>query len=428
MKPKLLIIGYVWPEPNSSGAGTRMMQLIELFLAQQYAITFATPAVKTEHMADLEALGVATATIEVNSSRFDRFIAGLNPDIVLFDRFMMEEQFGWRVERHCPGALRILESIDLHCLREARHKRSKREQVVAIEVDDSDLFNEIACREIASIYRSDLTLLTSGYEMTLLTERFGVPEALLQYTPFMFDPFNLSEQKNNCIAPSPGFEERQHFVSIGNFRHAPNWDAVLWLKEVIWPLIRKTLPDAELHIYGSYPPKKATALHNAKEGFHLQGWAEDPIRIMQQARISLAPLRFGAGIKGKLADAMLAGTPCVTTSIGAESMHDGLPWCGAIEDDPDRFANAATELYRDPERWQKHQRQCFNIISQLFNKKDNKELIVSRIETLSGDMEQQRQKNFIGSMLRHHHHRSTEFMARWIEEKNRALTGQPTSN
>ena len=89
-----------------------MMQLIECFLSQGWQITFSSPASEGEHKADLAALGIAEVSIELNNSSFDVFITELKPDIVLFDRFMMEEQFGWRVEKHCPDALRILETSD----------------------------------------------------------------------------------------------------------------------------------------------------------------------------------------------------------------------------------------------------------------------------------------------------------------------------
>ena len=183
-------------------------------------------------------------------------------------------------------------------------------------------------------------------------------------------------------------------------------------------MIRKSLPEAELHIYGSYPPKKATALHKPAEGFHLMGWAPDAMNVMKMARVSLAPLRYGAGIKGKLADSMLAGTPSVTTSVGAEAMHGELDWCGSIEDEPEAFAKAAVAIYQDEQLWQSSQQKGFDILEHLFNKKRNGEALIKRINEMRQTLESDRQNNFIGSMLRHHHHRSTEFMSRWIELKN----------
>lgn len=415
MNINVLIIGYVWPEPCSSGAGVRMMELINLFLEQQWRVTFASPAAETEHMVDLKRLGVDPVNIDLNDSSFDAYLTEHVPDVVLFDRFMMEEQFGWRVETFAPDALRMVELIDLHLLRDARHRLSRVSRQVEQEVDMATLYNEIAKREIASIYRSDLTLLISDYEMQLLMGRFFIPPSLLHLTPFMFD-------KNHLADPIPAFDQRSHFVTIGNFRHAPNWDSVLWLKQTIWPLIRKSLPDAELHIYGSYPPRKATELHKPSEGFHLLGWAPNALEAVKQARVMVAPLRFGAGIKGKLADAMLAGTPSVTTSVGAESMTGGLSWCGSIEDDPEAFAGAAIAIYQDETLWGESQKRGFEIVYHLFDKKRNGEALIKRIKAMLETLPSDRQQNFTGAMLRHHHHRSTEFMSRWIELKNRKET------
>ncbi|MBC7607183.1 MAG: glycosyltransferase, partial [Burkholderiales bacterium] len=100
----VLIIGFVWPEPNSSGAGTRMMQLIALFQQQGWIVTFACAAGDSDFMFDLASIGVEKVNIALNDSAFDKFIASLNPTIVLFDRFMVEEQFGWRVAEQCPQA------------------------------------------------------------------------------------------------------------------------------------------------------------------------------------------------------------------------------------------------------------------------------------------------------------------------------------
>ena len=108
---KVLVIGYVWPEPRSSAASGHVMQILDTFLQQGWDITFSSPAGTGEHRADLTALGIREVPIELNNSSFDTFISELMPDIVLFDQFMIEEQFGWRVEKHCPDALRVLEQV-----------------------------------------------------------------------------------------------------------------------------------------------------------------------------------------------------------------------------------------------------------------------------------------------------------------------------
>ena len=166
---QLLIIGYVWVEPKSSAAGSRMLQLIELFTKNGYKITFASPAQKNEKAIELSELGVEEVAIELNNTSFDDFISELNPNIVLFDRFMMEEQFGWRVAENCPNALRILDTEDLHFLRKTRHQQLKKGEVFST---DALLNSTDAKREIAAILRCDLSLIISSYEMKLLKEVF----------------------------------------------------------------------------------------------------------------------------------------------------------------------------------------------------------------------------------------------------------------
>ena len=402
----VLILGLVWPEPQSTGASVRIMEHITLFQAQDWDITFACPAAQNEATTALETMGIHTQEVALNCSSFDDFIQGLQPQIVVFDRFMMEEQFGWRVANTCPDALRVIETIDLHCLREARHQALKSDKPFTPDM----LHNDIALREIAAIYRSDLSIIISDVEYDLLQSHFNVPQDLLHLCPFMLPkPDSLK---------IPSFEQRQHFMTIGNFRHAPNWDAVLWLKQEVWSLIRAQLPQAELHIYGAYTPPKATALHNPKEGFYIKDRAENVQEVMQQARICLAPLRFGAGIKTKLADAMMFGTPNVTTNMGAEGMSGSLDWSGLVADDAQSFADAAVSLYQDETRWTQAQDNGFKIVSTLFNQEDNQTALLTRILNVQSNLQQHRQSNFMGLMLNHHFHRSTEFMSRWIEAKN----------
>ncbi|MFT6700143.1 MAG: hypothetical protein ACJAVD_001655, partial [Porticoccaceae bacterium] len=180
----VLIIGYVWVEPNSSAAGSRMLQLIEQFLKQNWKVTFASPAQKSKTAASLNSLGVDEISIELNNTSFDHFIKDLQPTIVLFDRFMMEEQFGWRVAENCPNAIRILDTEDLHFLRKTRHQQLKK---VEEFTTDALLKSEDAKREIASILRCDVSLIISTFEMDLLKNIFKIDERILYYLPFLLD-------------------------------------------------------------------------------------------------------------------------------------------------------------------------------------------------------------------------------------------------
>jgi len=355
----LLIIGFVWPEPTSTAAGTRMLQLIKVFKSSAYQITFACSASKTTNSFNLNSLNIQTTNIQLNDSSFDSFISELNPDLVLFDRFLTEEQFGWRVAENCSKALRILDTEDLHFLRKARQTAYKNNTTVSLEY----LTNDLTKREIASIYRCDLTLIISKYEMKLLKKTFKIDASILQYLPFLIDTNALKPLKEY-----PSFQERANFVSIGNFKHEPNWNAVLILKNNIWPLIKQKLPNAKMLIYGAYATQKVQQLHHEKDGFLIKGWAESTEKVISNSKVCLAPLQFGAGLKGKLIDAMQFGTPSVTTNIGAEAMHKKLPWNGFICDNYEEFASKAVELYIQEKTWQDAQKNGLDILNKCFSK------------------------------------------------------------
>ena len=406
---RLLIIGFVWPEPNSSAAGGRMMQLISLFKKQGFSITFASPAQDSDFMVSLADFKVDKVAIALNDSSFDLFLKELQPYIVLFDRFMIEEQFGWRVAEICPDAIRVLDTEDLHCLRLARQNAFKAKRT--FEVSDI-VMEEVSKREIASILRSDISLMVSEYEMEVLQTVFKINPSLLYYLPLLVDSVDLN--------PLP-FGERQHFVFIGNFLHEPNWNSVQYLNETIWPLIRKQLPTAVLDIYGAYPTQKVFQLHNEKEGFVIKGRAESAKEVISNARVILAPLRFGAGIKGKLLEAMEYGTSSVTTSIGAESMRADLDWNGSIEDDPHQFANAAVQLYQDEISWKQSQQNGFEILNKRYLRELFEDEFADKLSFLKSNLDKHRKNNFLGQMLYHHSMQSTKYMSRWIEEKNKKV-------
>lgn len=412
MNRVLLIIGFVWPEPKSSAAGSRMMQLIVFFKKQGYQITFASPCAKSDNAFNLTTIGVSQTAIELNNASFDGFVKDLNPNIVLFDRFMMEEQFGWRVAEQCPNALRILDTEDLHSLRKGRQQALKD----GCLFNDNYLFNTTAKREIASIYRSDLTLIISESEMEVLEDKFNVPNSLLVYLPFMLDSI-----KDEDRAFLPKFKNRNHFITIGNFIHEPNYNAVIYLKETIWPLVKAQLPKAQLHIYGAYASQKVNQLHNETQGFLIKGFAENVNTVMRTAKVCLAPLRFGAGLKGKLTDAMENGTPSVMSTIGAEGMFGKLEANGFVTDSPELFAKKAVALFLNETLWEEKQENGFKIINERFDKITHQNNFLRQINETTRNLQKHRLHNFTGQMLQHHTLQSTKFMSKWIAEKNKLL-------
>lgn len=406
---RVAIIGYVWPEPNSSAAGQNMMALITDFIASGADVTFMTAASDSIHKVDLASLGVQVESVSLNCSSFDEQIRTLMPDLVVFDRYMTEEQFSWRVKAQCPNALRVLNTEDLHSLRQARLDAVK----ATGDAQQAEKMSLLAQREIAAILRSDITLIISQAEYTLLTDFYRVPSQQLFYFPL---------KAGAPLSNAPAFSERKGIVTIGNFRHAPNWDAVLQLKQTIWPAISKVLPDTSLHIYGAYPPKKATQLHNPKQGFYVEGWADDAYDVIKHAKLLIAPLRFGAGIKGKLLDAMRCHTPTLTSWIGAEGIlsegESHEQWGGAICASPDEYATQARRLCTDETQWKIASDKGAELLL-AFGKSARVPTLNAHLSTLLTHVETHRQSLFLQAMLWHHTLSATKYMSQWIEEKNK---------
>lgn len=411
MFSKVVFIGLVWPEPETTAAGSRMLQLIQFFSDRSESLHFASTALTSEYSYPLEELRVMKHAIQLNDSSFDKWIKALDPEIVVFDRFVTEEQFSWRVRENCPAALRILDTEDLHFLRESRrlNLRDKKQH------DDPEGYDDITLRELASIYRSDLSLIISEVEMKVLTETYQVPAHILNYLPFLISKDDLLDYHS-----LPSFSERVDFMTIGNWKHGPNKDSVHYLKKEIWPEVRKQLPMSQIHVYGAYGPGAKSDLHEPEAGFLFEGWKESKIEAFTAHRICLAPLRYGAGLKGKLFDAMRFGTPSVTTSVGSEGISDAKLWNGAVCDLPGKFVEAAVALYTDEKLWNEAQSKGKHILLTRFSEEEFFPEFVKRIQTLQGNLKFHRRKNVAGSLLWHHSAQSTKYLSKWIEAKNKS--------
>ena len=409
---KLLIIGQVWPEPTSSAAGKRMIQLIDCFRKAEFEITFACAASKSDFSFELTSKGVNEVEIQLNDESFNGFVRELNPKVVVFDRFMIEEQYGWRVSKECPDALKILDTEDLHFLRNARQEATKK----GIDFSDELLFSDLAKREIASILRCDLSLIISKKEIEILQNQFKIDEKIVYYLPFLED--EITEEKMNSWKK---FDEREHFMFIGNFIHEPNFNCVQILKKDIWPVLRKKLPKVELHIYGAYPTQKVLQLNNSTERFFIKGRVENAQETMSNYKLLLAPIKFGAGVKGKFVDAMQTGTPSMTTSVGAEAMKDNFDWNGFVEDDFEAFVEKAVLLYNNEKEWEIAQKNGIKILNKNYDKTKFEAKFLVKIKSVEENLIQHRNQNFIGQVLQHHFNQSTKYMSLWIEQKNKNL-------
>jgi glycosyltransferase involved in cell wall biosynthesis len=427
---KVLFIGLVWPEARSSAASQNILSYIELFKQQGHKVCFVSASEKSERSTPLDSLVDEQRSVLLNDSSFDEFVGEYQPNIAVFDRYISEEQFSWRVAEAAPNCLKVLDCEDLHFLRYARHEAYKN-QVNPNHFDSVEpyLYSDTCKRELASIWRCDISILLSDFEMDLLEEHFGIPSDLLHHCRFLLP--------NKDARKDPVYSERRDFITIGNFRHAPNWDAVLTLRSKIWPAIKKHLPDVKCHVYGAYLPPKAKQLENKKLGFLVHGYIEDAEQAIGSSRVLLAPINFGAGIKGKLVDAMRCNTPSVTSPIGSEGLivatdaetgtatdHKiDLPsWPGAISDiseNTDNFVKESIELYQNNARWLEASQGCTQHFNTLFDYEKQSHGLLEKLQKVYANLNQHRNRHFFGQILQHHTTSSTKYMSQWIEAKSK---------
>ena len=159
-------------------------------------------------------------------------------------------------------------------------------------------------------------------------------------------------------------------------------------------------------------------MHNEQEGFLIHGYVEDAFEVLNTAKVLLAPLRFGAGLKGKLIQAMQTGTPCAMSSVSAEGMFGTMKSNGVIEDTVDGFVAHAVDLYSNTSEWEASHKQGFSVLKNRFEKNIHLTNFMARLRVLQDTLETHRSHNFIGQILKHHQLQSTKYMGRWIEAKN----------
>ena len=221
--------------------------------------------------------------------------------------------------------------MDLHFVRFARASEITFDPVAARQ---AERFRRM---ELSNVALSDLTLTVTPQERELL--RNEIPGARVEVLP------NI----HRCEKSSRPFGSRRDLLFIGGFGHAPNLDAVEWFVERILPLVKRELPDIALHVVGSEPPRRLTRLRS--RCVRVLGYVPDVTPLFESTRVFVSPLRYGAGMKGKIGESMSRGVPVVTTSVGAEGMMllDGEN--ALLADEPDDFANAVLRLYSDESLW-----------------------------------------------------------------------------
>jgi glycosyltransferase involved in cell wall biosynthesis len=396
---KAVFFVYVWPEPLSSAAGVRTLELCRHLRQLGYAVTFLSPCRENAASLALAREGVSTLPCPANDSLVEGRLKELRPDLVIYDRFVMEEQFGWRARSLWPDALHLVDTQDLHTVRRARERLlAQGKSLDAIVSLAGAEFSPDLERELASLYRADACLVVSPWEKEWL-EGQGYPAARAFFLPF-------GAERDMDV---PGFTARDGFASLGNFRHPPNLDGVRWLIRELWPRLRQTLPDARLHLYGAYPPGEISAL-GGKDGIATHGPVPDHRKALKKHRVLLAPLRYGAGIKGKVLEAWATGLAVVGTEVAMEGLG-----CGHVP--AEGFVSESIRLHESAGDWQAAQERGWKALANF-----SPEALKKRCEEILAECFRKKagwRAHPVTRMLLHHQHNSTKYFSLWIEGKNK---------
>jgi len=329
---RILLIDAALPRPDRDSGSLRAFNLMRLLLAEGHAVDFmADDGVQTgEYALALSALGVG---LPARRGGWLRWFAALTTpyDTVIISRYRLAYCMIPLLRGLHPATRIVFDTVDLHHLREQREAGLK---------DDSRLRHLAATTrrgELAAMAAADTTWVVSPEEVEIIARE--MPQVHCMLVP------NLHE-----VAPiALPFEQRQGIVFVGGAVHPPNIDAVRWLIEDIAPRVWKVLPGCPFHLVGDGLRAALPDSLQIPDGIHLHGYVRDLAPLLGQCRISVAPLRFGAGVNGKINQAMAAGLPVVATRWLGRSLNARDGDDIVLADDAQTLAAAIIRLYGDAE-------------------------------------------------------------------------------
>ena len=333
---RALVIDATTPMPDHDSGSVRFTAVLELMVEHGWLVSFMPQNLLWEgaYSTALQQRGIELLCAPAVTSLEPWLEAnGDDLDLVFVSRHYILEPILGMLRRLCPNARIVFDTVDLHFLREQRQA----------ELSGSAAMKAAAERtrkiELTLMENSDISLVVSPVEQQLLAEL--VPQADVR----------ILSNIHTVQGRQQGWVQRRDVMFIGGFQHPPNVDAAEWLIDDIFPLIRAELPEVRLHIIGSRMPDALRS--KAVDGVIMHGFVEDLTPYLNGCRLSLAPLRYGAGVKGKVNQAMAWGLPVVATRCASEGMflehgHDVL-----VADGAKAFADEVVRAYSDETLWLK---------------------------------------------------------------------------
>ena len=333
-RKNILVIDHHVPKPDHDSGSLRMFQILTLLHQLGHCVTFiaANLANEAPYAGQLQKRGIQVVYHPYIRTVRDYLVShGPDFDAVVLSRCDFARKYIADVRLHAPQSRVIFDTVDLHYVREGGEAQLTGDLELARSAQKKQQL------EHQLIEQADETWVVSPFEQRLLQKEW--PDKSIQLVSNIVDipgsktPFGL----------------RRDYLFIGGFQHKPNIDAVLFFLQKIYPLVSDRLPDTKFYIIGGKPPPEIVAL--ATERVILAGLQSDAHPFFDTVRLSVAPLRFGAGVKGKINQSMALGVPVVATSVAAEGMelqdHEDV----LLADEPEDFAQALINLYESEELW-----------------------------------------------------------------------------
>jgi len=348
---RALLVDVITPKPDKDSGSIDTLQYIHMLQALGYKVVFCPHDLlhAGRYTEVLQRLGVEclyqpyTTTLRAHLMQYGRHY-----DLVILERAHVAVQHIDEVRRHCGKALVLFNTVDLHFVREQRQAEIEQ----SAELAERALLTK--AQEYAVMRQSDATIVISETERELLQREW--PALRVAAIPYI-------RPVQGCANP---FARRHDLLFVGGFLFDPNIDAVNWFLEEIWPLIRQALPDVHLLLVGSgMPPELVKGWQ--RPGVEVLGYVENLKPVIDRCRLSIAPLRYGAGIKGKIGTSLSHGVPCVATPLAAEGMgltdRDNV----MLGSDAEAFAAAVIELYCDEVLWNRLSQKGLELFEQQYS-------------------------------------------------------------
>jgi len=332
---QVLVIDAMTPRPDHDSGSLRLVNLMRLLREEGMHVVFLPSNRRDDggYTAALQAIGVE-AWYAPHARRLPAWLAEHGPrfDTVVLCRHYVASAFLPLVARHAPRAKVVFDTVDLHYLRERRGAEMNRDAAMLRASETT------RTSELAVMARADTTLVVSNVEKEWLAHE--APGRVVE----------VLSNLHQIAGPGGSFAQRRDLVFVGGFRHPPNVDAAVWFAREVLPAIRARLPEVVFHCIGSDPSDAILGL-SALDGVVVHGHVPDLVPIMDGMRIAVAPLRYGAGVKGKVNLSMAHGQPVVATTCAVEGMHLQDGHDVLVADDAQAFAEAVLRLYQDEELW-----------------------------------------------------------------------------